>query len=351
MNSKNLITLTVFNSFSVLRAFVCTLFLVGANLVLVAQGQVQFASLGDYPLENGQTIRDCQVGYRTFGQLNADKSNAILFPTWYGGTSESLLSYVGEDQMLDSTRYFVIIVDAFGNGVSSSPSTSTQQPGKLFPEFSIRDMVNAQHTLATEVLGLDHLYAVTGISMGGMQTYQWMASYPEFFDRAAPIVGSPRLTSYDGLVFELFQRIMNLCETEDCPEVTTAALMLEYVLGFTPAYRAQETSAAALPELVTAIEEEALHYRLHDLLSQMRAISGHDLGDSFPAALTTGEEHLTPQALIIVAEQDHLLLPTTTAAFAQATGSKIITLDTNCGHYAFACEQKPISEAVRKFLM
>ena len=321
-----------------------------AGIQKTAQAQLQFANLGDYKLENGQIIEDCIIGYRTFGQLNADRSNAILFPTWYGGTSESLLSYIGEDQMLDSTRYYVIIVDAFGNGVSSSPSTSTPQPGKSFPEFSIRDMVNAQHMFVTEKLGLDHLYAVTGISMGGMQTYQWMASYPKFFDRAAPIVGSPRLTSYDGLVFELFQRIMHLCGTEDCPEVTTTALMLEYVLGFTPAYRAQETSATALPALITAIEEEARHYHLYDLLSQMRAISRYDLGDSFYTTPTAGEEHLTPQALIIVAEQDHLLLPTTTAAFAQATGSRIITLDTDCGHYAFACEQERISAAVRSFL-
>ncbi len=350
MNKHNQRPSVILSDPCLFRVLAIALLLAGIHPTASAQGHLQFASLGDYPLENGQTIRDCQIGYRTFGQLNADRSNAILFPTWYGGTSESLLSYVGEDQMLDSTRYFVIIADAFGNGVSSSPSTSTQQPGRSFPAFSIRDMVNTQHTFVTSILGLDHLYAVTGISMGGMQTYQWMASYPEFFDRAAPIVGSPRLTSYDGLVFELFQRIMNLCETEDCPEVTTTALMLEYVLGFTPAYRAQKTSAAALPELVTAIEEEARHYRLHDLLSQMRAISQYDLGDGFRRSLASGEEHTTPQALIIVAEQDHLLLPTTTADFAQATGSEIITLNTNCGHYAFACEQERISEAVRTFL-
>jgi len=77
---------------------------------LVGWGQVQFAELGDYTLENVQTLRDCKLGYRTFSQLNADRSNAILFPTWYGGTSENLLSYIGPDQMLDSTQYFVIIV-------------------------------------------------------------------------------------------------------------------------------------------------------------------------------------------------------------------------------------------------
>ncbi len=239
MNKHNPRTSAILSGPYLFRVLAIALFLAGIHPIASAQGQVQFVNLGDYTLENGQTIRDCRIGYRTFGQLNADRANAILFPTWYG-TNESLLSYIGPDQMLDSTQYFIVIVDAFGNGVSSSPSNSLEQPGKLFPELSIRDMVNAQHTLVTSTLGLDHLYAVTGILMGGMQTYQWMTRYPEFFDKAALIVGSPRLTSYEGLVFELFQRIMNLCETEDCPEVTTTALMLEYVLGFTPAYRVRK---------------------------------------------------------------------------------------------------------------
>ncbi len=350
MNKHNQRTSVILTGPFMFWVLAIALFLAGMRPIAVAQAQLQFANLGNYTLENGRVLNDCQIGYRTFGQLNAEKSNAILFPTWYGGTSESLLSYIGEDQMLDSTRYFVIIVDAFGNGVSSSPSTSPQQPGASFPEFSIRDMVNAQHTFVTSILGLDHLYAVMGISMGGLQTYQWMASYPEFFSKAVPIVGSPALTSYDRLVFELFQRIMRMCNADDCPEVTTTALMLEYVLGFTPEYRAQETTSAAFPELVAAIEEEASHYRLYDLLSQMRAISQYDLGDDFQQSLTMGEENPVPQALIIVAEQDHLLLPITAGAFAQASGAQLITLDTNCGHYAFACEQEQINELVRKFL-
>ncbi|MBK7871914.1 MAG: hypothetical protein IPJ74_15165 [Saprospiraceae bacterium] len=52
----------------------------------IAQGQLQFANIGDFPLQNGQVIKDCKIGYRTFGKLNAMKSNAILFPTYYGGT-------------------------------------------------------------------------------------------------------------------------------------------------------------------------------------------------------------------------------------------------------------------------
>src|SRR5512136_2305187 len=144
--------------------------------VVWAQGELLLADLGDFRLENGQVIKDCRLGYRTFGTLNKSRSNAILFPTWLAGTSEDLvtLGFIGPSKIADTSRYFVIAVDAFGNGVSSSPSTSSKQPGRSFPEFSMRDMVKAQHLLLTKHLHLKQLYAVIGISMGGMQAFQWV---------------------------------------------------------------------------------------------------------------------------------------------------------------------------------
>src|SRR5215510_5258364 len=95
---------------------------------LPVSAQQQFAQLGDFKLESGEVIRDCRIGYRTFGKLNADKSNVIIFPTWAGGTTEQLQSNIGPGKLLNSEKYFVIAVDALGNGVSSSPSTSKLQP-------------------------------------------------------------------------------------------------------------------------------------------------------------------------------------------------------------------------------
>jgi len=168
-----------------------------ATLAAHAQGTQQFAELGNCKLESGQQITACKLGYRTFGKLNADSSNAILFPTWFSGTSEQLAANVGTGKLLDPAKYFVIVVDALGDGVSSSPSTSQTQPRMAFPAFTVRDMVTAEYRLATESLHLKHLHAVLGISMGGMQTFEWMVDYPDFMDIAIPIVGSTRLTSYD----------------------------------------------------------------------------------------------------------------------------------------------------------
>ena len=95
-----------------LFAFVCLFCLAS----VAAAQEIKFAPLGDFRLENGETIRDLQIGYRTVGTLNADKSNAILWPTWFTGTSAQLLGFVGPGKLLDPSKYFVILVDALGDG-------------------------------------------------------------------------------------------------------------------------------------------------------------------------------------------------------------------------------------------
>ena len=90
----------------------------------LSEGAQQFAEFGDFRLRNGGVIHDFRLGYRTLGKRNAERSKAILWPTWLGGKSEDLLQFVGPAKVVDSSRYFVVLVDAIGNGVSSSPSNS-----------------------------------------------------------------------------------------------------------------------------------------------------------------------------------------------------------------------------------
>src|SRR5271155_4788943 len=89
-----------------------------------AGGDLQFAELGNCKLDSGQQITGCRLGYRTWGKLNADGSNAVLFPTWFTGTSAQLGGNVGAHKLVDPAKYFMIAVDALGDGVSSSPSNS-----------------------------------------------------------------------------------------------------------------------------------------------------------------------------------------------------------------------------------
>src|SRR5262245_63145250 len=84
----------------------------------------QIAPLGDLELRNGGVIRSCTIGYRTAGQLDAARSNAVLLIPWFQGTSAQMALEVGPGKLIDSSRYFVIVVDPLGNGISSSPSNS-----------------------------------------------------------------------------------------------------------------------------------------------------------------------------------------------------------------------------------
>ena len=91
------------------------------GLAPAAELQQQFAELGDLKLQSGEVIHEFRLGYRTAGTLNTDKSNAVLWPTWLGGRTEDLLRFVGPSNVVDTGKYFVILVDAIGDGVSTSP--------------------------------------------------------------------------------------------------------------------------------------------------------------------------------------------------------------------------------------
>jgi len=161
----------------------------------------KFADLRDLKLQSGATIHNFSLAYRTLGTLNAAKSNAILWPTWLGGRTQNLLPYVGPANVVDATKYFVILADSIGNGTTTSPSKSKLQPRMQFPKFTIGDMVESEHRLLTEILHIAHLRAVMGVSIGGMQTFEWLAAYPDFMDFAIPMEGSPQSTSYDRLLW------------------------------------------------------------------------------------------------------------------------------------------------------
>ncbi len=135
--------------------------------------------IGDFKLESGEAIGDFSISYVTHGTLNAQKSNAILMVTAISGNHHRLDFLIGPGKALDPTRYFIVATDAIGNGLTTSPSNSTSQPRMQFPRFLIRDMVASQHRLLTEHLGVKHVVAVIGPSMGGMQALQWGVSHPK----------------------------------------------------------------------------------------------------------------------------------------------------------------------------
>lgn len=169
------------------------------------QGAYETFDLGDFVLEQGGTIRACKLAYTTLGELNAAKDNVILVPTWYSGSHQIIEQvYIGKDRALDPEKYFIVIINQLGNGLSSSPhEASFPQQGANFPEIQISDDVRAQHQLLTEEFSIEQLALVVGGSMGAQQTYEWAIRYPDMVKRAAPIAGTAKVTQHNFLFTQL----------------------------------------------------------------------------------------------------------------------------------------------------
>lgn len=326
-----------------LLAALLTVFLLSGAL---AQSVQRFAELGDFRLESGQTLRNCRIGYRTFGTLNADRSNAVLVPTWFTGTSDAKKFVASPGGIADSTRFFVIVVDALGNGVSSSPSNSTAQPGAQFPTVSIRDMVRSQFELITKHLAISRLYAVMGISMGGMQTFQWLVSYPDRLDKAVPIIGTPQQSSYDKL---FWGTQLNVLERGGYrPDAMKSVGALHEMNLWTPTYHQQHRSPEAFAGYLAQKESDYERQNPYDWACQLRAMIGHDIFSGKPMADVARQ--IRAKVLVVVATQDHMVNPAPALAFAKVLGAPVTELTGDCGHMATSCESVKMQEAIRTFL-
>jgi homoserine O-acetyltransferase len=319
-----------------------------------ADGGQQYANLGECQLESGETILECRLGYRTFGNLNADKSNAILIPTWFSGDSQDLidLKVIGPEGVIDSSRFFVIAVDAFGNGVSSSPSNSgSYEPGD-FPAVSIADMVNSQHRLLTEKLGIHHLAAVVGSSMGGMQAFEWAVSYPRFMDKAVSIVGSPKLTSYGLLLWSTQLAVIDALIDQPGGDLSARRINSDVsMLNLqTPSYVVGTTPSDQFETLMATSEKSAELMPSRDRALQLNAMIHHDISAKFDGSWDRVRDRIKAQLLIAVATQDHMVNPAPALALASVLGARTLRLEGPCGHMAALCEREKLQPAIASFL-
>lgn len=163
----------------------------------------QVFDLGSVVLQSGQTLRNAHLAYRTYGTLNEAKSNAIVYPTWYSGRHWENEWLIGPGRGLDPAKYFIIIPNILGNGLSSSPSNTPAPYNQArFPNVTMYDNVFCQHRLITENFGIETLELVLGWSMGAGQTYQWGVSYPDMVKRILPFCGSSRTSPHNRVFLE-----------------------------------------------------------------------------------------------------------------------------------------------------
>ncbi|MEO6914440.1 MAG: alpha/beta fold hydrolase [Chitinophagaceae bacterium] len=168
-----------------------------------SQAKYPAVTEGDYKVKNfvfesKETLPELNLHYATLGKPVKDNNgivtNAVLIMHGTTGSHENFLNerfggnLFGPGQLLDATKYYIILTDAIGHGKSSRPSDGLHMK---FPKYTYDDMVRAQYLLITDHLGVNHLRLVMGTSMGGMHTWVWGYTYPDFMDALMPLASNP----------------------------------------------------------------------------------------------------------------------------------------------------------------
>jgi homoserine O-acetyltransferase/O-succinyltransferase len=324
-------------------------------LATSSHAQVQkFADIGDFKLVSGETLRNARIGYRTFGKMNADRSNIVVFPTWAGGTTEELKDNVGAGKLINDADYYVILIDALANGVSSSPSNSTVQPHMKFPGITVRDMVNTEHELLTKKLDINHVKAVMGISMGGMQIFQWMVSYPGFMDKAIPIVGSPHVAPYDVVMWRLnIDALKDSAGWNHGDYTENPAKLVHFEIGElmlqTPTeYNRTHTREQVLKALKKSETDKAED--ANNTIRQSEAMLALDVADVYDGSMQKAAAAVKAKVLVVVSKQDHTVTPQPARNFAELLHAPLLELESDCGHLAPGCEGTKLAAAISDFL-
>ena len=309
--------------------------------------QVQVASLGTCPLEMGGSVEDCRLGYMTFGTLAPDRRNAVLIPTWFASRAEAWRPLLGPEALVDTTGFYVVVVESLGAGSSSSPSTSRTQAGVTFPEITVGDMVEASYRLAREQLGLPELYAVVGISLGGLEAFEWAVSHPEYVRRVVPIVGTPRQAVYDRAMWELIaeaadRRVRGLAPEEAGSDDLARLLVLA---GTSPeAANRQPTSRYLVAEREQVAAADMFEWAWH-----ARAILRHDVTRHYGGDLTRAASVWKGRMLVVTATNDHSISPQPAQEFARYVDADTLVLSGAAGHVDIFSNRQA-QAAVRAFL-
>ena len=306
------------------------------------------AELGDLELESGEVIRDYRHSYATHGELNREKSNAVLVCISLTGNHHRLDFLIGQGKALDPANHFIIAVDPIANGLSTSPSNSELQPGMSFPRFTIRDMIESQYRLLTRQFGISRLQAVIGASMGGMQALQWAVSHSRFMRACVAMTPMAKTSPWAVLVTETARS----CLMAD-PAWTGEGFSAEPERGWR-AYSGLMTALlsrtpAALAEFLPDCAEAHLWFEkmlaqnrangfdAHDYLYQSWAYEAHDVGmtSGFGGDTNAALSSIEARTLVLAPQLD-LFNPADAArnAAARIPGAKFVEIPSLQGHQA-----------------
>jgi homoserine O-acetyltransferase len=277
------------------------LFILVTPFILTSVNAAEYAApaQGDFVIQNfrfasGERLSELRIDYRTLGTPQRDAQgvvrNAVLVLHGTGGSGEQFIrpefagALFGGGQLLDAHRYFIILPDGIGHGHSSKPSDGLHA---AFPHYGYIDMVEAQYTLITEGLRVNHLRLVMGTSMGGMHTWLWGERYPDFMDALMPLASLPTQISGRNRVWRrvIIDAIRfdpdwhNGDYASQPPSLRTAAEML-FFMSSNPPLRQQQMPTLAKSDSVldTTVESLTKLIDANDTLYQVEASRDYDPG-------------------------------------------------------------------------
>lgn len=161
-------------------------------------------NLGDFPLQSGQVLAQARLSWKAYGTLSPRRDNVIVYPTSFGAHHGDIEWLIGADRILDPSRWFIVIPDMFGNGLSSSPSND-----RGYPELvTAYDNVHAQRRLLAEQFGIERIHCAYGWSMGAQQAYHWAALFPDQVERAVICCGSARTAVHNQVFLDGLRAVL-----------------------------------------------------------------------------------------------------------------------------------------------
>lgn len=273
--------------------------------------------LGRVELQYGGCLPSAWLSYKTHGTLNKSKDNVVVFPTWCAGTHLDVEWIIGSRWALNPERYFIIVIDMFGNGLSSSPSNTPAPFDRMrFPCVSILDNVIQQRRLLREVFGIERIKLVIGRSMGAQLAFQWASYFPTEVESILPMCGSARTAPHSYVFLATMKMAIKAdpswCEGEYAsnPEGSLRRFRLNAdAWGFSQAYYRQGLHLSA--EYRTTEEFLRRDLVLHlcdanDLLAQFATWEVADISnnDRFNQNFSSALQAITAKAIVMPCASD-----------------------------------------------
>jgi len=327
--------------------------------VTAAPTSLDTFALGDVALQSGEVLRSARLVYATFGAPNARRDNTVLFPTYYTGSHSDNARLVGPGRALDPSRWFVVVPNLFGNGVSSSPSHEGPQRGADFPRVTLHDNVVCQQRLLAERLGIDRVALAVGWSMGAQQAYQFAALYPRSVRALLAVCGSAKTSRHNWVFLEGVKAAL-LADPEfrggryqEPPRRGLEAFGRvhagwAYSQAFFRRGLYEQMGFASAADLLDAWARDHAGWDANDLLAMLWSWQHADLSanDAYRGDVARALGAIEARAIVMPCRTDLYFPPEDSALeVAQMPRAELRLIDSDWGHIAGGPDRSPVDTA------